>query len=64
MVRKSYGIKNHGDEVIFSGLPSLLLFIKIYKLAKKPFLGGGAHRRRDRNWYLISLPLIFQMKLG
>jgi hypothetical protein len=40
-------IKKYGVEVTFNGMTSLLNLIKIYQLVQK-LLGGGGHRRTDR----------------
>jgi hypothetical protein len=43
-----YGIKKYGIEVIFSGITSLLNFIKIYQLVQNLLGGTQTDRRTDR----------------
>jgi hypothetical protein len=56
-----YGIKKYGVEVTFSGMTSLLNFIKIYQLVQKLLEGWHTDRRTDRQTGdLTSLTFLFK----
>jgi hypothetical protein len=58
--RRSYGIKNYGVEVIFSGMNSVLNLVKVYRLVQT-LLGGETNRQEGD---LVSLEFSFRKGSG